>query len=95
MKAVVVLFCEGRQDNGFVFCNGVKNIILDLEDIRAHNGYMDILDYLNNVVKLFDGPCFSLNVITNTIYKLYELGFIDETRYNYITHFYNMHKRCC
>ena len=36
MKAKLILKCEGRQDEGFNFCSGVSNIIIDLEKIEKH-----------------------------------------------------------
>jgi hypothetical protein len=94
MKAVVVLGCEGRTDDNFSFCKGVSNTILDLEKIRATKNYTSIIEYLNGVVGIFDKPCCSMNVIANAIYKIYEFGYIDESKYKHITNFYTFHRRC-
>jgi hypothetical protein len=94
MKALIVLGCEGRVDNNFKFCNGVYNIILDLEVIRASENYKSLIEYLNCVVKIFDNPCCNLNVISNAIYKIYELGYINKEIYDRINNFYNFHRRC-
>ena len=45
MKAVVVLGCEGRQDDGFDFCNGVENIIVDLEKIESKENSGSVYHY--------------------------------------------------
>jgi len=94
MKAILVLGCEGRQDDGFKFCNGVSNTILDLEKINASDNYMTLIKYLDRVANLFINPCCDINIIGNTIYKLYELNYINEKTNNYYIHFYNLHKRC-
>ena len=94
MKACVELSCEGRQDDGFHFCSGVSNIILDLETIKHKEGFKDLVMYLDKVPKLFDGACFNNNVISNTMYKLYQDGYISEVKYKYITQFYSFHMRC-
>lgn len=94
MKAKLVLNCDGRTDNGFRFCSGVANTILDLERIAHTDNYTGLIKYLDKVPKIFDGPCFNNNIITNTIYKIYELGYIDDVKYKYITQFYTFHGRC-
>jgi hypothetical protein len=94
MKAHMILGCEGRQDEGFHFCSGVSNIIIDLENIIASENYLELIQYLDNVPKIFDNPCFKSHIISNTIYKIYELGYISDKKYKYISHFYEMHKRC-
>ena len=94
MKAVIVLGCEGHQVNGFEFCNGVKNIILDLEAIRATENYIRLIKYLDETVKIFDASCVKSHIVSNAIYKMYEMGYINETMNKYIAHFYDLHKRC-
>ena len=39
MKAVILLGCDGRQDNGFIFCRGVNNVVLSL-DKRQYAEYI-------------------------------------------------------
>ena len=94
MKAQIILGCEGHQDEGFYFCSGVSNNILDLEKVIGTSNYLDLIKYLDGVPKLFDSPCFKSHIISNTIYKIYEMGYIDDKKYKYISYFYNMHKRC-
>ena len=94
MKALIILGCEGRQQDAFHFCSGVENIILDLESINASENFKELIKYLDGVSKLFDGPSFDNNVIINTVYKIYDMGYINETFYKYVYHFYDMHKRC-
>ena len=94
MKAIIILKCEGRQDKGFHFCSGVENEILDLEKIEATENYIALIKYLDGVTKIFNEPCFKSHVISNTMYKLFEMGFIDEVKYKCFSYFYEMHKRC-
>jgi hypothetical protein len=94
MKAIITLKCEGRQDKGFRFCSGVENEILDLEKIEIKENYIDLIKYIDRVTGIFDGPCFKLQVISNAIYKMFEMGFIDDLTYKYFSHFYEMHKKC-
>lgn len=94
MNALLVLKCEGYQQNGFYLCHSVKNTILDLQDIVNSDNYYEIIQYLDNVVKIFDGLCNKYNIITNAIYKLYQLGFIDDELYQNISYFYKVHAKC-
>jgi len=94
MKAYLILSCDGRVDGNFTFCSGVKNIILDCDKIKNLKNYSELINYLDVNTKLFNGSCFNNNIITNTIYKIYELGFINEEKYNRIIHFFQWHKRC-
>lgn len=94
MKAVLTLSCEGKQMGGLVFCQGVKNTILDLEKKIYSPNYLALVEYMDKIAKLFEGPCFKNNVVSNALYKIYELEFIDEEYYKYITHFCQMHRGC-
>ena len=94
MKAVVILSCEGRQDNGFKFCSGVQNIVLNLEGLEVTENYLDLIKYLDNVPKIFDSPCCKSNVVTNALYKIYEMGYIDNEKYARVADFYKFHNRC-
>lgn len=94
MKAVIILKCDGRQDNGFYYCVGVENIILDLENIEHTEKYLYLIQYLDKVAKIFDGPCLKAHVISNALFKLQEMGYISEIMYKYFAYFFEMHKRC-
>src|SRR5271157_1367366 len=94
MKAVIILKCEGHQLNGFKFCSGVENIILDLEKIEATANYVSVVKYLSDVAKVFDGPCATMNIISNAVYKIYELGYMTDKMHQSFSYFWNMHKRC-
>lgn len=94
MKALIVLGCEGHQQDGFHFCNGVENTILDLEKIERAERYFDIIKYLDANIKIFDHPCNKSHVVSNAIYKMYEMEFIPEKLYQFISHFYEVHRRC-
>lgn len=94
MKANLILYCEGLIINGFSFCGGVENIVLDLETVEHKNNYAKLIEYLDKIPKVFDGPCFNNNIIGNALYKLYEWEMVDDKQYKNISHFYRMHCNC-
>lgn len=94
MKALIILGCEGRQQDGFHFCNGVENTILDLESINASPNFKELIKYLDVITGIFDSPCLNNNILSNTLYKIYEMGYVNDKFYKYIFHFYDTHKRC-
>jgi len=94
MNCIILLSCEGRQDEGFKFCVGVENVILDLEEIGTTENYLQMIEYLDKTTKIFETKCFERNVITNAIYKIYELGYMTENKYNLMCNFYQFHARC-
>ena len=94
MKATVVLKCEGHQLDGFKFCSGVSNTILDLEGKELTANYVNLVKYLDSVVKLFNRPCVSNNIIGNALYKIYEMGYVDEKMHKYFAAFWGRHKEC-
>ena len=94
MKSILVLGCEGQQHNGFYLCHSVKNTILDLESIERSDDHFAVIKYLDQVVKIFDSPCNKYNVITNAIYKLYQMDIINEELYQSISYFYKIHAKC-
>lgn len=94
MKAVLVLGCEGRTEHGFHFCRGVENVVLDLEPIRAREDFKQLIEYLDRVPKIFDAPCCKSSIITNAIYKIYDMGFINQELYDKIGFFYKQHLYC-
>jgi len=94
MKAVIILSCEGRQDKSFKFCSGVKNTILNLDGLEVTENYLDLIKYLDTTPEIFDRPCCKSHVISNAIYKIYELGYLDDELYARISDFYKFHNRC-
>jgi len=47
---------------------------------------------LDSIPKLFDGPCVCKNnIIMNTLYKIYELGYFTEKQYQALSHFVTAH----
>ena len=94
MKAQLILRCDGRQQDGFNFCSGASNVIIDLDGLEWKTDYLTLIKYLAEVAKLFNGPSFNNSVISNTLYKAYALGFIEDQVYQYISHFYQLHLRC-
>ena len=89
-----MLRCEGYQVNGFHFCGIVKNEILNLEPLINTDNYFELIKYLDSVANLFDNECNVASKITNVIYKLYQLEYLDEKFYESLGYFYNMHRRC-
>lgn len=94
MQANLVLECEGFRQGQFCFCAGVKNTIMDLESIKYKDNYFDTILYLDKVSNIFNNKCNNYNIITNTIYKMYQLEHIEDDRYKAISYFYKMHERC-
>jgi hypothetical protein len=94
MRALMILGCDGRVDDDFRFCSGVRNIILDFERIGHTSNYRTLIEYLDINSKLFDGPCCSTNVISNTTHKLFELGYLTEQVYNLTVQYFHFHRRC-
>ena len=94
MNCILTLGCDGRIDEDFRFCSGVNNILLDFSIIPHTANYPDLIKYLDINSKLFEGPCFSTNIISNTTHKLFELGYLTESKYNLTVQFFQFHKRC-
>jgi hypothetical protein len=94
MKCIIILSCEGRDDSGFKFCSGVENTVLDLDGLEVTENYLDLIKYLDTTPEIFDRPCCKSHVISNAIYKMYELGYLDEELYARISDFYKFHGRC-
>lgn len=94
MRALLILGCEGRQEKGFHFCRGVENVILDLEKVRAKENFVELVKYLDSIPKLFDAPCCNHNIVSNAVYKVHDMGFIDNRLYEEIGYFYKMHLFC-
>jgi len=93
MKAYIVFGCEGREESELILCSGIKNILLDLEGIERTENYLDLIKYLD-FIKIFDKSCFKTNVITNAICKIYEMGYMNDKKYEKLAYFYNMHRIC-
>lgn len=94
MKAEIVLKCDGRVEDGLVFCGGAENIILDLEEVVSNEKYLDFLDYLGKVVGIFHKQIMDTNVIGNVFYKMREWEFISEKRYNNLFKLFHLHRQC-
>jgi len=94
MKATIRLYCEGRVDNNFIFCNGVENDIVNLNDYITKQYYLEMIEYLDKAVQLFDSPCCNINIIGSVMYRLYNWGCIGEDKYKRIIDFCNFHNRC-
>lgn len=94
MKAEIVLKCDGRIEDGFIFCSGVENVILDLEAAETNEKYLDLLDYLGKIVGIFHKSIIDTNIIGNVFYKMFEWEFISEKKYNNLFKLFHTHKMC-
>lgn len=94
MKCILLLSCEGRQDNGFRFCSGVENLVLDLDGLEASENYLPLIEYLDKIPKIFDNPCCKSHGVSNAIYKIWEMGYLKDELYRRIADFYKFHHRC-
>lgn len=68
MNIIVVIGCWGREEDGFVSCNGVSNEILDLSKGSGRN--TKISNYLDEIYKLFDKPLY--NNVHTAIWNIQE-----------------------
>ena len=63
----VVLGCFGREDDGFVNCTGIQNVILIVEPSLYH--YDEIMDYLDQC-QMFDRVVLEYNAVRHFIFNL-------------------------
>lgn len=94
MKAELIIACDGKTNDGFILCAGVSNVILDFESTQHLSCYHELINYFDINTGLFNGPCFSLNKITNALYKIFDLGVITKKQYSVLIQFFQMHKQC-
>jgi len=64
VSITVVLGCFGRNVGKFVFCKGVENQILNIDDHIEH--YNEMMDYFD-ACRLFDKPMFEYSAILHFI----------------------------
>jgi hypothetical protein len=91
IDAYLILGCNGHTDNdGFVHCNCVSNIILDISESSDK-----VEKFLDNACGLFDGPIFDYNKCTNAVSMLYkDYGEIKPAMLFKIQSFFRLHKTC-
>lgn len=89
LNAELRLACDGRTEEGFSFCCGMDNLVLDL--CEATNS---TLEYLDKVTNIFNEKCFNYNKIASTLFKLHSEGLISEKKYNIIYDFHTLHRKC-
>ena len=95
IDAILVLGCKGHQDKeGFSFCCGVSNPILELKKLNNQT-HQDLVIFLDKACGLFNSSvddynkCFN---ILNIIYKKYKV--FDEELLNKIQYYLHGHKLC-
>lgn len=65
----LILGCHGYQEEGFVSCGALENVILIITSNLV--GYDKLLDYLDGV-NLFDKPILDYNSIKHIIRNIYD-----------------------
>lgn len=94
LSAYLVLGCNGCQQNDFILCNSIKNIILDIETIDDDK-YNKIIFFLENACGLFDYKITDHNKVTNSLalmHKTFEI--FEEDILIKIQKFMKLHKEC-
>lgn len=93
-KIKLILRCDGKSDERVVLCSSTKTVVLHLHELRHKEDYVQLLDYLDKVSKVFDGSQFNNNIIVNTLHKIHQLGFLEEKRYKILISWFYMHRPC-
>ncbi len=95
IDAILVLGCKGHQDKeGFFYCQGVSNPILELKRLNENN-YQDLIVFFEKACGFFNSSvddynkCFN---ILNILYKKYKV--IDEDLLKKIQYYLHSHKLC-
>ena len=95
INAVLILGCKGFEDeDGFVYCHGVGNVILDLESLGLEK-YNKIDIFLEKACGLFRSPVEDYNKcsnILNMLYKTFEV--ISLEMLEKIQYYLNSHRKC-
>lgn len=94
MEALLFLRCEGFEKDDFKFCSGVENMILDLQKIEHTEKYIELIQYIDKIPKLFEKPCVNQNIVSNLLFKLYELEYADDKAHKNFALFLENHRRC-
>lgn len=72
LKAYLVLGCNSfTSSDGFVFCHGVQNPIIDLTKFPEEK-YSELVDFFDNACDLFNRPINDYNKCVNTLSFLYK-----------------------
>lgn len=95
INAVLILGCGGFSDSeDFIFCAGVDNIILDLEDISEQD-YERLIAFFDKACGLFSSPVVNYNKISNILNMLYKTyGVINPEMLKKIQYYLNTHRKC-
>ena len=95
MRVYLVLGCNGHIGNdGFLYCNSIRNPIMDLSKIPEENK-LDAVSFLDETCGMFDEIIFDRNKISNIVSFLYKQynAIVDDDLYM-IQAFMQMHKVC-
>lgn len=94
-KLSLYLGCNGNADkNGFVFCKSCSNNIFNIISL-APEKQIKVIDFLDAVAGMFDGPVISTNKSLNIINMLHrDFGIFREDQIHEIQKFALIHKEC-
>ena len=94
LEAHLTLGCQGDEKHGFIHCQGVRNVVLKLEDLSKEK-YDEIVKFLDQACGLFDSPVTDFNKCANMIGLLHKnhIVFTDPELFN-IQKFLKNHKEC-
>jgi hypothetical protein len=95
LGAYLVLGCNGQtSSDGFVFCSGIENAILDL-DTFASDEYDMLINFFDNACDLFSSPMNDHNKCVNTLSLLYKnYNGYNQKRLLQVQSFIKQHKDC-
>lgn len=95
LRAYLIFGCNGLGGyDDFIFCRGVENKILDLDDLKEEE-YNIIINFFDNACDLFNFPINDYNKCVNTISLLYKnYNLFDQKRMLQIQSFIKQHKSC-
>lgn len=95
MKVYLVLGCNGHVDNnGFLYCNSIKNPIVDLSKIPEENK-RDAVLFLDETCGMFDSIVTDRNKISNILSYMYKkYNALPDEDLHMVQTFMQMHKVC-
>ncbi len=94
IDAILILGCYGYTEDGFVFCNGVSNPVLELQDLSDID-YPKVELFLDKTCRLFDCVVDDNNKCSNILNMLFKtFKVIDESVLFKIQHYLLRHKGC-
>jgi hypothetical protein len=95
LKAYLVLGCNGLVSlDNFVYCKGVENPIIDLDNL-SNEQYLQILEFFDNACNLFSSVVHDYNKCKNILSMLYtSYNAYDQKKLLHIQSFVKNHREC-